>query len=103
MPQLTQQDATQTLPAVAHAHDLLDQYAQAAQRYSGHIQETMALKGETRLALMNNGEQIANAGQRVQAKAGERIDGIRQVTEHGANTASEGAGHINSVDIPEFL
>lgn len=103
MPQLTQQDATQTLPAVAHAHDLLEQYQQSTQRYSGAIQETMALKGETRQALIANGEQIHTAGLRVQAKAGERVDGIRQVTEHGANTASEGAGHISSVEIPEFL
>lgn len=103
MPQLTQQDATQTLPAVAQAHDLLEQYKQACQTYSGLIQETTALKGETRMALMNNGEQIEAAGQRVQDKAGERVDGIRQVTEHGANTASEGAGHIGSVEIPEFL
>ncbi|MCV7286021.1 hypothetical protein H7J87_11835 [Mycolicibacterium wolinskyi] len=103
MPQLTQQDATQTLPAVAHHHDLLEQYKQGTQRYSGHIQETMALKGETRQALQQNGEQIADAGQRVQDKAGERVDGIRQVTEVGANTASEGAGHISSVEIPEFI
>lgn len=103
MPQLTQQDATQTLPAVSHAHDLLEQYQQATQRYSGAIQETMALKGETRQALIQNGEQIHSAGLRVQEKAGERVDGIRQVTEHGANTASEGAGHINSVEIPDFL
>jgi len=103
VPQLTQQDATQTLPAVSHAHDLLDQYAQAAGRYSGAIQETMALKGETRIALTQNGEQIHSAGLRVQEKAGERVDGIRQVTEHGANTASEGAGHINSVEIPDFF
>ncbi|RIT36873.1 hypothetical protein D2E76_16625 [Mycobacteroides abscessus] len=103
MPQLTQQDATQTLPAVQHFHDLLEQFKQAGERYSGHCQETMALKGETRQSLIANGEQIHNAAIRVQDKAGERVDGIRQVTEHGANTAAEGAGHINSVEIPEFL
>ncbi|SHQ50186.1 hypothetical protein [Mycobacteroides abscessus] len=103
MPQLTQQDATQTLPAVAHLNDLLDQFKQSGERYSGHCQETMALKGETRESLINNGDQIHNATANVQQKAGERVDGVRQVTEHGANTASEGAGHINSVEIPQFL
>lgn len=88
---------------VSHVKGLLVQYGEAGRRYSEHIQESVALMGETREALIANGEKVAQACQRLQVKATGRVVGIAQVTEFGASTASEGAGHISSMEIPDFL
>lgn len=103
MPELTQLDATQTLPALNHVSDLIDQYRRTTEQYAEHIMETTALRGVAREALAHNAEQIAAAGLRAHAAVSGRINGLRQVAEHGAKYAAQAARHIDSVEIPDHI
>lgn len=103
MPHIAHRDATRILPLLDHVEDLLERLTESGRRYRQHIQESTALSGEIREALVANGDAIADACERMHVWAFKRIAGIRQVTELGADAAAEGAGHITSVEIPEFF
>lgn len=103
MPVLTLQDATKSLPLLAEVDRILELYAEAGRRYCACLEESAAIRGATREALVANGHKIAAACQRARDKVSVGVVEMREVAERGAHAAAESAKHIESVEIPDFV
>ncbi|MGV0586813.1 hypothetical protein ABQE45_24030 [Mycobacteroides chelonae] len=88
---------------MSHQHLAATLFAAETDCHTEYLYDHHQLLGGARDEFLESADRIAATGTKLRTSAGARIAALRLCAEHSAKGANDGAAHLDSVEIPDFI